>query len=194
MGRVKEFQDQKALEKALRLFWLQGYEKTSLKELLKEMDILNGSFYNCFGSKKNLFLKSLENYGQTNAHMREELFSSGKSFKECIRVLFNKSFDKQMDKDEPKGCFLVNCISPEVMAEAEIKDFIRKELNEFEYFLEKQISKAIESGELENQLDSKMTAGLIMAYLQGIMKLSVLDYSDQKFREQTEYFLKSIGL
>jgi len=44
MGRAKVFDEKTALSQAMRLFWRQGYANTSLKQLLAEMNMLNGSF------------------------------------------------------------------------------------------------------------------------------------------------------
>ena len=58
-GRPKIFDQEKALEKASKLFWEKGYEATSLEDLITVMGIQKGSFYNTFGNKKQLGLKIL---------------------------------------------------------------------------------------------------------------------------------------
>ena len=37
MGRNKEFEEDEVLKKAMELFWLQGYEKTSMSDLVEHM-------------------------------------------------------------------------------------------------------------------------------------------------------------
>ena len=54
MGRGIEFDYDKAIARATRLFWKTGYSNTSLRDLLKVMNIGEGSFYNTVKSKKNL--------------------------------------------------------------------------------------------------------------------------------------------
>lgn len=62
MPRVKEFDPEAALERALDLFWRRGYEATSLRELVEHMGIPRQSLYDTFGDKRSLFLKVLARY------------------------------------------------------------------------------------------------------------------------------------
>ena len=43
MVRSKEFDPERALDKAMRLFWHSGYENTSLEALIREMGIARNS-------------------------------------------------------------------------------------------------------------------------------------------------------
>ena len=51
MGRSKEFEENVVLQKAMELFWEQGYEKTSLNDLVEHMGIHRRSLYDTFGDK-----------------------------------------------------------------------------------------------------------------------------------------------
>jgi TetR/AcrR family transcriptional repressor of nem operon len=176
------------------LFWEKGYANTSLKDLLSEMEILNGSFYNSFGNKKNLFIKALEKYQDDFKEKRSELFNSGRPFRENIRTLFNESLDRQKSNECPRGCFLVNSISSETLADKDIIKLVQEELDEFQNFIAKQIEQAQEKGELSSDLIPHDIAAIVLTYLQGIMKVSMLEYSDEKFKRHTESLLSSLGL
>jgi TetR/AcrR family transcriptional repressor of nem operon len=54
MGRKLEFNYDRALERATRVFWARGYVSASMRDMLKAMGIGEGSFYHIFGSKKRL--------------------------------------------------------------------------------------------------------------------------------------------
>ena len=60
MGRSREFDENVVLQKAMELFWEQGYEKTSLSDLVEHMGIHRRSLYDTFGDKHTLFLKTLD--------------------------------------------------------------------------------------------------------------------------------------
>ncbi len=64
LGRPREFDIEKALDKALKLFWKKGYEGTSLPELTKAMGINRPSLYAAFGNKEALFRKAIDRYIQ----------------------------------------------------------------------------------------------------------------------------------
>ncbi|KAA2299393.1 helix-turn-helix transcriptional regulator, partial [Clostridioides difficile] len=62
MARGKEFEESVVLDKAMRLFWEQGYEKTSMTDLVNHMGIHRKSLYDTFGDKHTLFLKAVDLY------------------------------------------------------------------------------------------------------------------------------------
>jgi AcrR family transcriptional regulator len=62
MGRPREFDMEKALDKALDVFWRNGYEGASVAELTGAMGINPPSLYAAFGNKEGLFRKALDRY------------------------------------------------------------------------------------------------------------------------------------
>ena len=62
IGRPRGFDAGQALEKAMLVFWAQGYEGASLDELTGAMGITRTSMYRAFGNKEELFRKVLDRY------------------------------------------------------------------------------------------------------------------------------------
>ena len=59
MARPREFVEATVLLTARALFASQGYNGTSIDDLVKATRLLRGSLYKAFGSKRNLFEKIL---------------------------------------------------------------------------------------------------------------------------------------
>jgi len=57
MPRPKEFIPDEALDKAMQVFWRNGYEATSIKNLLSVMDLNCGSLFDPFDDTRQPFLK-----------------------------------------------------------------------------------------------------------------------------------------
>ena len=86
MARALEFDYDKAIDKATRVFWKNGYSGTSLRDLLKAIGIGEGSFYNTLKSKKQLYLECLKRYNDTVGRRRAETCPfSPSSAKEWVR-------------------------------------------------------------------------------------------------------------
>jgi TetR/AcrR family transcriptional repressor of nem operon len=109
MARRKEFDPDIALEKAMQLFWLRGYEETSVQDLCKHMGIKKGSLYDTFGSKRSLFLASLDRYHKTYAPPSDLVSRSG-SAKATIAEIFNQKVDISVNDKDCRGCLMVNTI------------------------------------------------------------------------------------
>ncbi|MEV8603094.1 TetR/AcrR family transcriptional regulator [Streptomyces griseoviridis] len=63
-GRPRGFDADEALERAVHVFWEQGYEGASLTDLTSAMGITRTSMYAAFGNKEELFRKALERYSE----------------------------------------------------------------------------------------------------------------------------------
>ena len=70
MARLKEFDEDSALDAAVDCFWSRGYEATSVRDLAREMGIGGASLYNTFGGKRALFERVLERYANRSTRER----------------------------------------------------------------------------------------------------------------------------
>ena len=64
MARKREFDRQVVVERAMLLFWQQGYGATSIRELKDAMGISSSSMYEVFGDKRGVFLAALAYFCQ----------------------------------------------------------------------------------------------------------------------------------
>ncbi|WP_067458731.1 TetR/AcrR family transcriptional regulator [Actinomadura macra] len=61
-GRPRQFDVDERLDRALDVFWRQGYEGTALSDLTEAMGINRPSLYAAYGNKESLFRKALDRY------------------------------------------------------------------------------------------------------------------------------------
>ncbi|MEJ1318421.1 helix-turn-helix domain-containing protein [Latilactobacillus sakei] len=64
--RTKEFETTAVLDKAMLVFWRQGYEQTSMQNLVDEMGIHRRSIYDTFGDKHQTIYRSLSALSRSN--------------------------------------------------------------------------------------------------------------------------------
>src|SRR3954453_23402261 len=102
MARTKEFDREAALELALNLFWKQGYEATSIGQLVDATGVQRQSLYDTFTDKHGLYVAALDLYAQRiSASLRETLSGRGSPLTRLRRVFRSVA-------SEGKGCMLVN--------------------------------------------------------------------------------------
>src|SRR3954466_15006944 len=105
-GRPRAFDERKALDAALKVFWRQGYEGASLPELTEAMGINRPSLYAAFGNKEALFRRAIERYVEgPAAHFREALREP--TARAVVERLLRGTVDSLTDSRNPPGCFLV---------------------------------------------------------------------------------------
>ena len=62
IGRDRSFDEAVVLELAAAIFSQQGYEATSVDDLVRGLSLHRGSLYQAFGSKRQLFVRALRTY------------------------------------------------------------------------------------------------------------------------------------
>ena len=61
-GRPREFDRDLALQQAMLAFWKQGYEGTSMADLVAATGLASARLYAAFGSKQDLFREAVARY------------------------------------------------------------------------------------------------------------------------------------
>ncbi|MED3819224.1 TetR/AcrR family transcriptional regulator [Priestia aryabhattai] len=178
MGRSKEFDEKAALRKAMELFWEQGYEKTSMQDLVDYMGIHRRSIYDTFGDKRSLFLASLNHYEELIVKEMESIISSTSSTKQAIRDVF--IFVLNAIEQYPKGCLSVNAAVELSLVDKEIGCIVTKMFNRTEDMLNNLIKRGQTSGELSKEIDSDNTSRFLHNNLVGIRVLIKTNYDKKE--------------
>ncbi len=105
-GRPREFDVDKTLDRALKVFWRKGYEGTTLPDLTRAMGINRPSLYAAFGNKETLFRRAIDHYAEGPAS-HVSLALAEPSARRAIERLLLGSIDLMTAPGNPRGCFLV---------------------------------------------------------------------------------------
>lgn len=104
-GRPRSFDCDKALDKAMEVFWRKGYEGASISDLTAAMGINPPSLYAAFGNKEDLFRKALDRYVERRAVIWIEAMEAPTA-REAVERLLHKSADL-LTKECSPGCLMV---------------------------------------------------------------------------------------
>jgi AcrR family transcriptional regulator len=110
MARKKEYIEEVVIEKAMNLFWIKGYENTSMQMLEKEMGINKFSIYSSFGSKNGIFIESLKFYRKKVDILTSELEKSSAGIL-AIKEYFYNFLKLSARKGFGKGCLITNTLN-----------------------------------------------------------------------------------
>lgn len=166
-GRPKSFNEEDVLNKAIDIFWNNGYEATSTETLLMGMDINRGSLYHSFGSKKELFAKSLDFFAINSTKAIEQLIHDSDNPVEGIKKFFMSLASSSMEEHN-KGCFMCNTIAELNNVDQELTSKASVNLKKLENVFLKYIEIAKNNKQLTTKEDSKVLARYLLNLWNGI--------------------------
>ncbi|WP_077212334.1 TetR/AcrR family transcriptional regulator [Bacillus dakarensis] len=177
MARNKEFDETKVLLKAMVLFWRNGYEKTSMQDLVDFTKINRKSIYDTFGDKQTLFLKALQLFEEIVDRRIQSRLQPTSSVKSAIREMFEMAVASHDEK--PPGCLIVNTAVELSLHDPKIADRIQKSFSKTESLIRELLLQGQMNGEVSHQLDVEKTAQFIHNSFIGIRVLAKTT-NDQK--------------
>ena len=151
MGRPRHIDRDAAVKSAMELFWLKGFEPTSMVDLEEHTNVPKASIIYAFESKYDLYIKALTRYLDDVKADAEKCLVSKKSPQSRIKSWFNKTVTKA-NRTRRRGCFGTN-------AKVE-RGYSDKKLNKIMTAHEKHISKLLESVVEEGQKEGTFRADL----------------------------------
>jgi|SRR5579872_4589043 len=108
MARPKTYNDDAVIDKALTVFWEKGFIGASSRDLIEATGISNGSLFNRFGDKKQLYLACLQKYADVYITELERLLATDMPFKKKLRKVLENTMRKAPDSNAYEGCFFFN--------------------------------------------------------------------------------------
>jgi AcrR family transcriptional regulator len=167
-GRPREFDTDVALDKALHVFWRQGYEGASLTDLTEAMGISRPSLYAAFGNKEDLFRRALDRYSESGpgATIREAM--SEPTARAVAQRLLHGAAKCLTDPDNPRGCLAVQGALTCGDAAGSIKDELCNRRAAGEAALRARFERAKTEGDLPNDACPQALARFITTVQQGM--------------------------
>lgn len=167
MGRTKEYDRDEAIEKAMMLFWAQGYTATSVQQLLDVMNMSRSSMYSEFGNKRDLFLETLSFYRSLSTELINSI-STATDPVQAIKGFYEVGFSRQSNKQLYQGCLLVNTILELRDVDNELSSIAGKYFDEIENKLALCFETCIANGTLEHGYDPERLANFFMTTIKGM--------------------------
>lgn len=180
-GRPRAFDREAALAQATRLFWMKGYEATSIADLVEVMGIGSPSLYAAFGSKETLYAEALGHYRDTYEALVWSNFFAAETAREAISSLLLDSAAALTGRleDIPRGC-MVTLSSVGSEGHAELGKLVRSARAITLDRLKARIDQAVEMGEVSASVDSHALARFIQTVQNGmsILARDEADYAE----------------
>ncbi|MGC4943841.1 TetR/AcrR family transcriptional regulator [Kribbella sp. DT2] len=105
-GRPRTFDENEALERAVEVFWRQGYEGTSITDLTSAMGVNKPSLYAVYGGKADLFRRAIAHYAEHDMAYAQAALREQTALDVVRRFLHDNVIALTRD-DKPAGCLSI---------------------------------------------------------------------------------------
>ena len=192
IGRPTEFDRQEALEKSMELFWRNGYEATSLAELIEEMGIGRQSLYNTFGDKHSLFIEAAKHYTNSNGqHLINTLQSPGSPVGNIRKAL--EQVVEFLVSGECRGCLLTNSIVELAPHDEEVRKIVQSMVNRMEKAIKATLDRAVAEGEISATKDTRAIARFLNNTVHGLVVMGKASASRAALQDVVKIALTTLG-
>lgn len=168
MPRSIEFDRDEVLDRAMQVFWEQGYEGASISDLLKRMNIKRQSLYYAFGSKRELYLEALKRYCVRSRQTDITPLLENGPLRPRLERVFRSVIDSELGATEAQGCFLTNATLECAPSDEAVSELVFQSFKNGEEVFVRALSEAQARGELKPEHDAKALAHHLMNALNGL--------------------------
>jgi TetR/AcrR family transcriptional repressor of nem operon len=168
IGRSLGYDPDKVLNAAMHLFWQQGYEATSLQDLLKTMGLSKSSFYQAYGSKKELFLRCMSCYCEMFSERLKKLLVEAPSGRAFIESVLLASAGEASNPEMKRGCLLMNSATEFAQKDAAIAGRINSGLGGLKSIFAAAVSRGQGEGGISQDVDPDVLADYLVTCVGGL--------------------------
>ena len=162
MARGRSLSDDIVLERAMQVFWRQGYAGTSLRELTQATGLGSAALYHRYADKQTLFVRVLGRYADRGLAPRIARLAAQPSPLQALRSFFEELVAASLADPERRGCLLVNtALDGADMGEA-ARETVRARLGEVESFFASRLACAVAAGALPPDTDVAARAAALL--------------------------------
>lgn len=171
MARPREFDEEAVLNAAMQCFWAQGYEATTVRDLIDKTGITGASLYNAFGDKRALYRKALDHYVEDRIADRLRRCAE-LAPRAAISSFLADVLKRSLTDREHKGCLLVNTALDVAPHDPEFQQVVANVLVRIERFFLKCVKAGQADGTISRSLPAKQIAQHLLGALMGIRVLA----------------------
>ena len=164
MVAVRQFDEEAVLDRMMTVFWHQGYEATSIDDLVAATGVKRGSLYNAFGDKALMFLKAFDRHEQQyEAPILAALEEP--DVRVAMRTMFDHMLTELQTNRTPPGCFTANLLGEATCRGDVVGDAVRDRVRRGEEALYARLDQARAEGQLTPDRDVRALARFFSAVL-----------------------------
>jgi TetR/AcrR family transcriptional repressor of nem operon len=182
VGRPRAFDEDVVIDRAMDVFWTNGYANTSPAQLAEATGVAKGSLYNAFNSKRELFDRALARYDRQVSELAGELLSRPGTTLECLRGALRSIVDFDLAQASPRGCLVGNTAVELAGHDPEIARTIRAMQDRQIAALVARIEQGRRDGDIGPDVDTRAMAEFLATTLAGLRVMAMTHPASTLYR------------
>jgi len=162
------FDEEEVLRRATELFWIRGYNATSMDELTRVTGLSRSSIYNSFGGKHDLFMRCLRYYVNDQEQQLRALKEKIRPVGQRIRAAFQYAVEDILTDRMRKGCMMVNTTTEMVNQDKEIAAVAAENMESMEKLFADWIREGQMAGDIHTTLAPQVLGGYLFNTYSGL--------------------------
>jgi AcrR family transcriptional regulator len=195
MPRNREFDTQKALEKAMQLFLEKGYAGTSMRDLVDYTGVAHAGLYQAFGSKQQLYESAVEHYRTRIINRFFKTMEEKDSGAESIRVFYGMLLSYIESGQFHHGCLMVNTMiefGESAHPEFSFANSVAKHLASMKTAFGYALDNAVQWAELDENTDTDALSDYFVTVFNGIAVMARARVPMAQIRHTVQIALKEL--
>jgi len=167
-GRPREFDRDLALQQAMLAFWKQGYEGTSMADLVAATGLASARLYAAFGSKQDLFREAVARYEAGDGGFAEKALEAADGVRSAIETLLTDAVLTYTRRGRPQGCMVVSAATNYAAENEGVMAWLTTHRKARTQGIIDRLESAVQSGELKPGTDVQALGGYYAVVLHGL--------------------------
>lgn len=189
MPRVKRFDEQQILEKAMHLFWEKGFYATSIQDLVNHLGINRASLYDTYGGKQELFDRAIRQYIKSSTTELNQFLTTQTNVKTGFRNLFRGAIKESLSAQKRKGCFVVNTTTELVPNDNRILEVIQENKKNIERIFTSFLKSGIEKDQIAKDKKIDTLPPLLFSFYVGLRVVTKMNAQQEELFNSVDAFL-----
>jgi TetR/AcrR family transcriptional repressor of nem operon len=189
MAGVRQFDESEALDKALALFWKQGYSNTTMQELAAATGVQRGSLYNAYGDKETLFLRVFGVYRERYIQQMRDALDDPDP-RTALRRFFTFAIKSMTTGMPSRGCLSTKTAVGTEELDGPLRAAIRDLLDEIEAALHERLSRADAKERLT--MEPRQAARMIVTMTRGLVVIERVYQDEKRLRMMADLFIDQL--
>lgn len=193
-GRPASYSREQAIDRAINLFWRDGYHGITVRDLASAMQIQRSSFYNTFGNKESVFIEALKTYSQLAPDAVLDQISDQQAVIPVVVQMLRQLCRTRIADKQARGCLICNSVAELVGVDRELGPVLDEMVNQRVAVMESLFNRAIDHNEFTPRSPAADIARSFVTLLFGINLASKSLRTESELWGICATFLRGIGV